>query len=642
MSGAQEYYDTLIAQGHTSEQSIVSTQQHFPSFSPAAAMPAAPQPVVLMDGMVPASSGDTPGALNRVALGLTTVAITMIFIAMFSNSWMTGEYGDESTISFGLSEFEAVFDGDPDSQTYDNCNEDECPDMDSAGLTGMIFLWIAVAAAIGSLVLMCLNNFNIYNSKFGMIACFVSGGLAIAGAITWLSMFPEVEGLAEFDLSPGMAFYMAIIGGVCSIGSGVYEIISNRKQKAEEYTKNHFQDFAKPSDLKIANPNEEISGYNNHIKHNSQFFLSLLLSITSIILITVAIFSNSWMSGFESDDQYGFNFGLTGFESYEIGVDEKGLTGSYSDLDEFTDSEDTMGYIAGITALIFLITGLTSVVISLLLFVLDSLGVYNSNYLRLARLSAGGLILIGVVSWLALFPTSVMEEFSEINLDLGIAFYLALLGGIAASLAGLLQISSEPVSNYGGKDESIISLSDAISRIKSQSLQSINSTTVALGIVLLSIVLIFISIFTNSWMTDSVEDVDYRFGLQEGTSEYEGEIYVTDYSFEDCRETEPCSEFGDAGTTAFVMLWISIIFLITAMVLIYLNSIGVYQSNYGKIAAFCGGAVSILATIVFYMMFPDLSKFDIDTSPGGSNLLVVLGGITAIAGGALDRKSQEH
>ena len=224
MSKAQEYYDSLIAQGYTSEQSIVSTQQHFPSFSPAAAMPAAPQPMAVpMDGMVSGSSVDTPGALNRVALGLTTVAITMIFIAMFSNSWMTGEYDDESSISFGLYEFEAEFNGDPDSQTYDDCNEDECPDMDSAGLTGMIFLWIAVAAAIGSLVLMLLNNFNVYNSKFGMIACFVSGGLAIVGAITWLSMFPEIEGLAEFDLSPGMAFYMAIIGGITAIAGGALD-----------------------------------------------------------------------------------------------------------------------------------------------------------------------------------------------------------------------------------------------------------------------------------------------------------------------------------------------------------------------------------------------------------------------------------
>mgnify|MGYP004319657247 FL=1 len=237
MSGAQEYYDSLITQGYTPGQAKGFTQQHFPSFSPAAAMPA-PMPATPqmgmpmgapIGGMMPVS-GDRPGVLNWVALGLTAAAIALVFIAMFSNSWMTGEYGDESTISFGLSEYEAEFNGDTDSQTYGDCDEDECPDMDSAGLTGMIFLWIAVAAAFGSLVLMHLNNLDVYNSKFGMIACFVSGGLAIAGAITWLFMFPEVEGLDEFDLGPGISFYLAIIGGVCSVGSGVCEIISNRKQ----------------------------------------------------------------------------------------------------------------------------------------------------------------------------------------------------------------------------------------------------------------------------------------------------------------------------------------------------------------------------------------------------------------------------
>lgn len=409
------------------------------------------------------------------------------------------------------------------------------------------------------------------------------------------------------------------------------------EQKAEEYTKIHFPNFSKNQNLNSVNYDALASKNDNPTKPSNQFFLSLLLAIMSIILITVAIFSNSWMSGVESDDQYGFNFGLTGFDSYEIDVDEDSETGSYSDLDEFAKVREanggTMAYIAGITALIFLILGLATVIISLSLFVLDSLGIYNSKYLRLARFSSGGLVLVGTISWLALFPTSVMEEFSDINLDLGIAFYLALLGGISGSLAGLMQISHRSASNSGGNDGSITSLSDAISRIKSLSLKTINSTTVALSIILLSIVLIFISMFSNSWMTDSVEDEAIRFGLQEGTSEYEGETYVSDYSFEDCQEAEPCSEIGDAGTTAFVMLWISIIFLITAVVLIYLNSIGSYESNYGKIVAFCGGIVSILAPIVFYIMFPDLSKFDINPFPGGSIHLVVLGGIVAIVGG---------
>ena len=59
-----------------------------------------------------------------------------------------------------------------------------------------------------------------------MIACFVSGGLAIAGAIIWLVMFPDLDW--DLDLGPGISFYLAIIAGVCSVGSGVCEIISKR------------------------------------------------------------------------------------------------------------------------------------------------------------------------------------------------------------------------------------------------------------------------------------------------------------------------------------------------------------------------------------------------------------------------------
>ena len=110
MSGAQEYYDSLMAQGYTPEQAKGFTQQHFPGFSPAVAMPA-PMPAVSMPapmpaapqmgmpmgapmgGMMPAPS-DRPGVLNWVALGLTAAAIAMVFIAMFSNSWMTGEEED--------------------------------------------------------------------------------------------------------------------------------------------------------------------------------------------------------------------------------------------------------------------------------------------------------------------------------------------------------------------------------------------------------------------------------------------------------------------------------------------------------------------------------------------------------------------
>ena len=81
----------------------------------------------------------------------------------------------------------------------------------SAGTTGLIFLWTAIGMAICSLVLMCLNNFNVFHSKFGMIVCFVSGAVAMTGATIWLIMFPTIDGLDEANLSPGISWYLAII-----------------------------------------------------------------------------------------------------------------------------------------------------------------------------------------------------------------------------------------------------------------------------------------------------------------------------------------------------------------------------------------------------------------------------------------------
>ena len=259
MSEAQQYYYALLAQGYTPEQANGYMQLKYPGYSPTVPMAAAPQTMppqtsmpmggmmqnpqmgmsmgapmggkmqnpqmsMPMRGMIPRSSRSSPGVLNWIALGLTLAAITMLFISMFTNSWMTGE-DDGYSITFGLYEFDTEFKG-TDSVSYDDCNDEECSDMDSAGLTGLIFLWISVGVSICALVLMCLNIFNIFNSKIGMIACFVSGGLAITGAIIWLIMFPELDGLDDLNLGPGISFYLAIIAGVCSIGSGVCEATS--------------------------------------------------------------------------------------------------------------------------------------------------------------------------------------------------------------------------------------------------------------------------------------------------------------------------------------------------------------------------------------------------------------------------------
>ena len=221
MSVAQEYYDGLVAQGYGIEQAKSFTQQHFPGFSPSAPMPAPPitsAPTVTI-GL------KEPSTLNWVAMGLTAVAITFIFIAMFSNSWMTGE-SDDNSISFGFSEWRTDFNGDIDTRDLEECNADECDDVSAAGTTGFTFLLIGAIIAIVSLIFIGINSFGVYQSKFGMIAAFVSGGFAIVGSIVWFIMFPEIAELDDLNLSPGVAFYLAVIGGSLGIGAGVCEIKS--------------------------------------------------------------------------------------------------------------------------------------------------------------------------------------------------------------------------------------------------------------------------------------------------------------------------------------------------------------------------------------------------------------------------------
>ena len=71
MSGAQEYYDGLITQGHAPEAALGYTQQHFPDFQGAAAAPApapapaaaaAPAPIEAAPMMAAAPIAAAPGA----------------------------------------------------------------------------------------------------------------------------------------------------------------------------------------------------------------------------------------------------------------------------------------------------------------------------------------------------------------------------------------------------------------------------------------------------------------------------------------------------------------------------------------------------------------------------------------------------
>ena len=195
---------------------------------------AAPVTGASMAGMMPASKFKAPHPLNWVSLGLTIVIITFTFIAMFSDSWMTGEE-DEYNVYFGLSEAEFTSDNDSEHLEYSDSQcqrEDDCEDIGDAGTTGLIFLWFAVIISIGSLVLIGLNSFGVFKSKFGMISSFVAGGLTLLGTFLWLIVFPDWDEFDDFDLGPGFAFYFALISGLLGITVGILEIVAGRSGKS--------------------------------------------------------------------------------------------------------------------------------------------------------------------------------------------------------------------------------------------------------------------------------------------------------------------------------------------------------------------------------------------------------------------------
>jgi len=287
MSGAQEYYDSLMAQGYTPEQAKGFTQQHFPGFSPAAAMPApmpaAPQPMAApvaaapmgqpmgapmgapMGGMMPApqmtmqpSSGSSP--IGYIAVVCVVITLALSTWGVLGGTWVafdeddvegeislsqtTGKYDvsmfygpgadcddfDEEDIEevFDM-EVEGTCDGDTMSLTWslsDICDEDEdeeiC-DAATAGLTGMIILWVAIGVGLIATLLIVFNVFNIgalpiNTQKFGMIAGISSGVLVAAAVVVWMILMPNLE---DVDESYGLNVWLTFAAAATAIAGGI-------------------------------------------------------------------------------------------------------------------------------------------------------------------------------------------------------------------------------------------------------------------------------------------------------------------------------------------------------------------------------------------------------------------------------------
>lgn len=361
-----------------------------------------------------------PGLLNLVSFSLLISILLILLTTVSSNSWMTASDNGRDLL-WGLSEFE---ESDEYTSSMIGYGSDECPDQLScddarvAGLTGLIFMWIAILAVVGSLFILCLNNLGLYTSNYAFILSFTAGGIAIVGAIIWLVMFPEIDAAKEEDgLGPGFAFYLTIIAGLLSVGAGFSLLKSPETDE--------------PIWMPVRRIFSEIKNYDL----GKLDFIALGLVICALLVLLVSMFTTSWMTGSEDDTSIGF--GLYRVElSYEDSIT---FTGDYSDPGAEEEVGDAGS--AGTTGAIFLWLAVLTSITSLVFMCLNNIGIYTSKYGMIAAFASGGLAILGTIIWLIMF--SVPSFFDDIDFSPGISFYLAIISGLYCIGAGVCDLISD-------------------------------------------------------------------------------------------------------------------------------------------------------------------------------------------------------
>ena len=359
-----------------------------------------------------------PGLFNLVSFALIIATLCILLTTVSSNSWMTAS-DDGDDLLWGLSEFE-------ESERYtssmvdydsDECSDQlSCDDAGGAGITGLIFIWIAIAAVVGSLVILCLNNLGLYKSNYAFVLSFTAGGLAVVGAIIWLVMFPEIDAAKEEDgLGPGFAFYLTIIAGLLSVGAGFSLLKSPETDE--------------PIWMPVRRIFSEIKNYDL----GKLDFIALGLVICALLVLLVSMFTTSWMTGSEDDTSIGF--GLFGVE---VSFEDGRFTGDYSDPN--VDEEVGDAGSAGTTGAIFLWLAVLTSITSLVFMCLNNIGLYTSKYGMIAGFASGGLAILGAIIWLIMF--SAPPFFEDVDFSPGISFYLAIIGGLSCIGAGVCNLMS--------------------------------------------------------------------------------------------------------------------------------------------------------------------------------------------------------
>jgi len=123
--------------------------------------------------------------------------------------------------------------GDPTQRVIQDAEESkqECLDMNSAGNTGGLVIWLGALGALAGTLMLVMNQIGktlpSNAERYGKLTSWVSGGLIILGAIIWMIMKPTDSGLDDYNT--GFSFYLAMIAGILAITAGVLDMLDKRE-----------------------------------------------------------------------------------------------------------------------------------------------------------------------------------------------------------------------------------------------------------------------------------------------------------------------------------------------------------------------------------------------------------------------------
>ena len=166
------------------------------------------------------------------------IVVVLIFIGLFSKSWVTGDVGGVD-VEYGLREAKISVSGMSSTRDLSNLADEkeaskDIKDMNTAGFTAYIILWSALVLCISAIVFTIIYMVGKMNGKVAMALEYISGGLLFFAIICYLLLTPTFKNNLE-EFGYGWSFYLVIIGGIIQFIGGTLIPTHKRKKYYETF-----------------------------------------------------------------------------------------------------------------------------------------------------------------------------------------------------------------------------------------------------------------------------------------------------------------------------------------------------------------------------------------------------------------------